>query len=101
MSRPIPFMTLEFSLKASSTIFASDAQGPGEIDVDDHGGFGIVAANISEAQLLHCWSSSFVPGKAEPISSPPSPSLDYQEAFSTPIGPSLRMDDGRSPTTSP
>ena len=57
-------MTLEFSLKATSTLFASDAQGPGEIDFDDHGGFGIVAADISEAQLLQCWSSSFVPGKA-------------------------------------
>ncbi len=64
MSRLIPFMTLEFSLKASSTIFASDAQGPGEIDSEDHGGYGIVATDISEAQLLQCWSSSFVPGKA-------------------------------------
>lgn len=64
MSRLIPCMILDFTLTAANTIFASDAQGAGEVDVDEHGGYGVVAADFAKSQIWECWSSSFVPGKA-------------------------------------
>ncbi len=57
-------MILDFTLTAANTIFASDAQGAGEVDVDEHGGYGVVAADFAKSQIWECWSSSFVPGKA-------------------------------------
>ncbi len=62
MATLIPFMILDFSLKASNTIFATDAQGAGEVK-GDKGGYGIVGLDITPHQTLEIWSASFSPGK--------------------------------------
>ena len=45
MRRVIPFMVLDLALPLAPTIFATDAQGSGEV-VGDHGGYGVVAASV-------------------------------------------------------
>ncbi len=62
MATLIPFMILDFSLKACNTIFATDAQGAGEVK-GDKGGYGIVGLDITTQQTLEIWSASFSPGK--------------------------------------
>jgi len=42
----ICFMFCDLSLPAADAIFASDAQGAGELSTEDAGGFGIVAASV-------------------------------------------------------
>ncbi len=62
MATLIPFMILDFSLKAANTIFATDAQGAGEVK-GDKGGYGIVGLDITPQQTLEIWSASFSPGR--------------------------------------
>ena len=62
MASLVPFMVLDFSTPASNTIFATDAQGSGEI-LGDHGGYGIVGLDLDREQILEIWNSSFSPGR--------------------------------------
>ena len=62
MANLIVFMTVNFALPASNVVFATDAQGANDADAEDHGGYGIVAANLSDSQKRVLWRSSFTPG---------------------------------------
>ena len=64
MADLICFMKVNFALPAADVIFATDAQGGNDDDANDAGGFGIVAADLTSAETLECWKSSFQPGKA-------------------------------------
>ena len=63
MASLICFMFCDLSLPAADTIFASDAQGAGELSTEDAGGFGIVAASVPKDLVLDCWRSSFMSGR--------------------------------------
>ena len=63
MASSIPYMSMCFSTPAALTVFASDAQGAGETSAADCGGYGIVAADVTEKLINQVWSSSFAPGR--------------------------------------
>ena len=64
MSHLVDFMFVDVSLPAANTIFVSDAQGPGELLTGDHGGYGLVAADIDSSLSLEVWRSPVVPGRS-------------------------------------
>ncbi len=63
MAHLIPFMRVNLSLPAAPVVFASDAQGAGELGEHDAGGFGIVAADIDSELFQEIWKTSVTPGR--------------------------------------
>ena len=64
MADLIPFMYADLAAPAATTIFASDAQGPGEVSSSDHGGYGIVAASVDEKVVTDAWRAGVKPGRS-------------------------------------
>ena len=64
MANLIPFMFADVGAPVSCLAFASDAQGSGGISESDHGGFGIVAADMPRAAIDKAWAGGFAPGRA-------------------------------------
>ena len=64
MADLICFMYVDVSTPAAYTIFASDAQGFAEQSEEDHGGFGIVAADANPDDVLRTWRRGFKPGRS-------------------------------------
>ena len=65
MAHLIFFAEFSFAQKASPILFATDAMGSNDEDsteVSGFGGFGIVGLEVSDAELIQCWSASFHPG---------------------------------------
>ena len=58
------FVHIDVGAPASEVIFASDAQGAGELQDGDCGGCGIVAAAAPADLVVDAWRSGFAPGKS-------------------------------------
>ena len=64
MAHLVPFMHIDVGTPASEVAFASDAQGAGELQDDNCGGYGIVAAVAPADLVTDAWRSGFAPGKS-------------------------------------
>ena len=64
MANLVPFIYSDVGAPASPIVFASDAQGSGELEGADCGGFGIVAAELPLPAVLSAWRAGFAPGKS-------------------------------------
>ncbi len=64
MANLVPFIYSDVGAPASPIVFASDAQGSGELEGADCGGFGIVAAELPLPAVPSAWRAGFAPGKS-------------------------------------
>ena len=63
MAAAVPLLYADVGAPVVPTVFASDAQGAGELAINDKGGFGIVARDASLEDVHACYRTGFRPGR--------------------------------------